>query len=1049
MGFLPQRPAGPRRSIAPAPPPDPSLFFQLIEHLNRPSSASLGALAGGLQGGVGGAIEGAKRGFVDVDRGGREVVSALTGAPLDSPLSRRAGLALDVINPLDPLNLVGIGGLTKLGRSAKLLSKIPGAPASSKLAGSFGAQAKAGQRGLLNFAGQRIPIPGDAAALQGLENTRKVIAQSKLGRAIQKNFGGSRGAVLGALDDPADRMIGEILIREDGVVKGPSRRFAGETEPLFRKINALNRKEGEEMGDIIDLVNNGTMDINQARVRFIGTGSRGATRRAAFEAAEQLQPLLKDFSSTLEGTGIDQFLGKDLGFLPRVSTPIGDAPLPGAAGMGDAFGVDSLTGEVIKLKGQSLNAINRGMVPRSIQPINANTFNAEGQKLFAELGYTKGFIDESKKRGPAWTKAFMEKHRLTKSELQELLKTTGHVERRAPQLLKNLQSQVMQNVEMDDLTRRLKDGGIAVPYDKGLHAGDDWVKIDQGRFGAEPLALPKQWDMVIQKVIDATMPSQNTPIMGQFLRDWLPKRYADLGIVSWWKMAAIFGANPLAYLGRNMGTGVHKNAIEGLSPALGQGLGLANTQFYWGRGLKMAGQWARHGKPAGDDLLTLPRSGVQVSEERLRQMYRGMNFHGGGLPDLDVIERLDNASSEARARFYEHAFGHVAGADVSLKTALDFSEQGIRIPLMLKILDDSYIAAKGAGVKVPKVVNKLDDAGQDLLLRRHAGSMANYKYELPEGIGNINTKPALPIEPFEEFAGINQASFENAREAVIRAHFDYNDLSPIERKLRASWIPFYTWTRKNLPSESVNMITNFGQYMPWVRAYYRAFETNELTPEDLPEWSQKLFAVPVHNEESNTVKFMDMTGFLPFMDVFELGSAAFGEPRHGGSQINEAMAWGLNNANPFLGTAFELGLQKDLFTQRDFQGDLPKEFLGAPVSQNTFQILQNLRPITDIDRLNPPLPGTDGKGAFTKLAEITGALAPTAEDRRPGRNEPGAVARAGRFLTGIPLREQERQNLTRKQVRRINGLKGRIRKAEKDGQLALARKLREEVERIQ
>lgn len=1028
--------------------PDPSLFFQLIEHLNRPSSATLGGLAAILKGGS--VFEGAKRGFVDVDRGGREVVSALTGAPVDSSLSRRAGLALDVINPLDPLNLIGIGGLTKLGRSAKLLSRVPGVPASAKLAGSFGAQAKLGQRGLITFAGQRVPVPGDAMALQALENTRKVIAQSKLGRAIQKNFGGSRGAVLGALDDPVDRMIGEILIREDGtVVKQASRRFAGETEPLFRKINALSRKEGEEMGDIIDLVNNGTMDINQARVRFIGTGSRGAARRSAFEAAEELQPLLKDFSSTLEGTGIDQFLGKDLGFLPRVVTPIGDAPVPGAAGMGDAFGI-GLTGEVIKLKDQSLNAINKGMVPKSIQPINANTFNDEGKKAFAQLGYTAGFIKESQKNGPGWTKAFMEKHRLTKSQLQEQIIKTGHVERRAPQLLQNLQSQVMQNVDMDNLAQRLKDGGIAVPYDKGLHADPEkWVKIDQGRFAAEPLALPKQWDRVIQKVLDATMPSQNTPIMGQFMRDWLPKRYSELGIVSWWKMAAIFGANPLAYLGRNMGTGVHKNAIEGLTPALGQGLGLANTGWYWSKGLKMAGGWARHGKPAGDSILTLPRSGIQISEERLRQMYRGMNFHGGGLPDLDVIERLDNASSEIRAKFYEHAFGHVGGADVSLKTALDFSEHGIRIPLMLKILDDSYIAAKGAGVKVPKMVGKLDDAGQDLLLRRHAGSMANYKYELPEGIGNINTKPALPIEPFEEFAGINQAAFENAREAVIRAHFDYNDLSPLERKLRGSWIPFYTWTRKNLPSESVNMITNFGQYMPWVRAYYRSFETNELTPEDLPEWSQKLFAVPVYNEESNTVKFLDMTGFLPFMDVFELGSAAFGEPRHGGSQLNETMAWGLNNANPFLGTAFELALQKDLFTQRDFQGDLPKEFMGVAVSQNTFQVLQNLRPLTDIDRLNPPLPGTDGKGAFTKLAEITGALAPTAEDRRPGRNEPGAGARFGRFLTGIPLREQEKTNKTRKQVRRINGLKGRIRLAEKRGQLALARKLREELERIQ
>lgn len=1050
MGFIPQRGSTGGRGgfAARIPPPKPSAFWKLIEHMNRPSSASLGALAGGLTAPdpILGALQGGKRGFLDIDRGGRELVSAVTGAPIDSPLARRAGLALDIVNPLDPLNFIGIGGLTKVGRAAKLLNRVPGAPG---LASTFGKQTAAGQRGLLNFAGTRVPLPLDAAAMQGVENVRKIVAQSKTGKAIQRNFGGVRGAVLGTLDDPADRMIGEILIDANGVVKGPSRRFAGETQPLFRKMNELSREEAEKMGVLITKVNRGDLDINDARVQFIGTDSRAAKKKAAFEAAEELQPLLKDFAGTLDETGLDQYLSSDLGFLPRVGRRVTGQERK--KDLDEFWGVDSLTDEVKKLTGQSSNPVNKGLKQRSIQPVNAETFDKDGKDLFIEMGGMSGFIDQSKKRGPKWVKQFMEKHRLSLDDLSANMKGrgVGDVDRRAPVLLKNLQAQIMENVEMDELVRIMKDNGVAVRYDKSLHAGSDWVKIDQGRFAAEPLALPSQWSDVLGKVLDAFTPSQNTPVLGQFMRDLLPLKLQDFGLIAWWKLAAIYGANPFAYFGRNIATGIHKNAIEGLSPAIGQGQGIGNFMNYWWEGTKLTGAWARHGKPITEDFLTLPRSGVKIHEERLRQMYRGMNMHGGGLPDVDVIERTDSFGAELRANFFEHAFGKVGPVDISLKTGQDASEHFMRVPLMLKIVDDTYLAAEKAGLKIPKTVDKLDTAAQDMLLRRHLGSMENYKYELSEGIGNINVKPALPIEPFEEFAGLNQAAFENGRETVIRAHFDYTDLSPTEKRLRASWIPFYTWMRKNIPAESVNMITNFGQYMPWVRAYYRAFETQDLTPEDLPEWSQKLFAVPIHNEERNTVKFVDMTGFLPFMDVFELGSAAFGEPRHGGGRVNEAMAWGFNSANPILGTGFELAFQKDLFTQREFKGDLPKDFLGLPVSQNTFQLLQNLRPITDLDRLNPPVPGvTEGKGAFTSLGNLTRTFR-TTEDKRPGRNEPGPAARAFRFGTGIPIRTSDRGNITRKQANRVKNLRARIRRAEKAGQLALARKLKGDLERIQ
>ena len=134
------------------PPESESLLFKTADILSRPHSATAGFLSELFTEG-GDPIEGLIQGFKTGRFSGRDVISNLFDLDPESKGAKYGGLAFDILNPFDPLNYVGIGGLTKVGRIAKLSSRLSAAPVTGKLAATLGAQARAGQRGLLTFAG--------------------------------------------------------------------------------------------------------------------------------------------------------------------------------------------------------------------------------------------------------------------------------------------------------------------------------------------------------------------------------------------------------------------------------------------------------------------------------------------------------------------------------------------------------------------------------------------------------------------------------------------------------------------------------------------------------------------------------------------------------------------------------------------------------------------------------------------------------------------------------------------------------------------------------
>ena len=95
--------------------------------------------------------------------------------------------------------------------------------------------------------------------------------------------------------------------------------------------------------------------------------------------------------------------------------------------------------------------------------------------------------------------------------------------------------------------------------------------------------------------------------------------------------------------------------------------------------------------------------------------------------------------------------------------------------------------------------------GVEIFLR---GSLAFDRIRFGYGRAAVDgTQPA---------ADIIAAARSNARDDVVKFHFDYDDLSQIERGVFRRIVPFYTWTRRNFPLQVEMMLTSPGKYTRFV-----------------------------------------------------------------------------------------------------------------------------------------------------------------------------------------------------------------------------------------
>jgi len=117
-----------------------------------------------------------------------------------------------------------------------------------------------------------------------------------------------------------------------------------------------------------------------------------------------------------------------------------------------------------------------------------------------------------------------------------------------------------------------------------------------------------------------------------------------------------------------------------------------------------------------------------------------------------------------------------------------------------------------------------------------------------------------------------QASLDRSVLNVKNTLFDYAELSDKERKLRM-FVPFYTWTRKNLPLQVINLaknpksIANQGRLMDFARELAMSDDVPNVNETKLPDYMQEGNSFPIPGFKSNEGKAIMGSLKSPMMDL--------------------------------------------------------------------------------------------------------------------------------------------------------------------------------------
>ena len=178
-------------------------------------------------------------------------------------------------------------------------------------------------------------------------------------------------------------------------------------------------------------------------------------------------------------------------------------------------------------------------------------------------------------------------------------------------------------------------------------------------------------------------------------------------------------------------------------------------------------------------------------------------------------------------------------------------------------------------------------------------------------------------------------SLEDALDRIARTQFDYSELSGAESGVMRRLVPFYVWTRKNVPYQFAKLASN-------PAAYNRAMAVKknmEIGTEDkgmVPDWFLEPFGIrtPWTMAGARVYGVPDM----PFLDLYRYDPTRMkeGDPFYGVKETWQNLVWQMT---PVLKTGIEIMAQKQLSNGYAFSG----KFQEMPaVLENTVGLIPAL-----------------------------------------------------------------------------------------------------------
>jgi hypothetical protein len=178
---------------------------------------------------------------------------------------------------------------------------------------------------------------------------------------------------------------------------------------------------------------------------------------------------------------------------------------------------------------------------------------------------------------------------------------------------------------------------------------------------------------------------------------------------------------------------------------------------------------------------------------------------------------------------------------------------------------------------------------------------------------NTMSDASATSEDFLRFAaflaGVQRYGFRDeglaAMQLVKAAHFDYGDLSDLERRVYRQVFPFWTWSKNNIPLQARAVMTNPGKINQLLRANETAKDIFGIDDDgeadgELPVWLREKF--------SWTTRFTTNNG-----DPIVFGVES---PMTDLMRLNRREA--MNSLNPLMGAAMQTMTGRDLATGAEF-----------------------------------------------------------------------------------------------------------------------------------
>jgi len=228
---------------------------------------------------------------------------------------------------------------------------------------------------------------------------------------------------------------------------------------------------------------------------------------------------------------------------------------------------------------------------------------------------------------------------------------------------------------------------------------------------------------------------------------------------------------------------------------------------------------------------------------------------------------------------------------------------------------------------------------------------------------------------------VNYATF-----STRRALYDYQDLTSFERESMRLIMPFYSFTSKNLPRQMVDAVTRPGKLAWSARLYNQAwgqYPEEDLPAEAVPEWLNTSLGMPVRRDTDaegiERYYLFSPMGWLPQTELNEVAEV----------MRSQGMAL-IKRLHPMLKEPFEQALNRDAFTGRELDSGEWRDLFGVPMPPRVNHLVRNIRLLNEIDRLNPG-------NLWTKVGQQLNVW----EGDRPHRQEADQFSRFAKVLLGM------------------------------------------------